>query len=544
MKKLFSLFVCAMMAFTLVGCGSSDNKSSGGDKTLSLNLRQEPPELNSILTTTTGSGNVLRHIMEGLVSLDEKDEAVPAMAESWEISEDKLTYTFKLRKGAKWSNGEEVTAKDFVFSWNQLFTAKTGAMYSGTWAPLIVGAEDLLAAKTDAEVKEALKNVGYKAVDDYTFEVNLTGPYEYFLGLVSFYNFLPINEKGYKDCGGQEKYAKEADAIVTNGPFTIDEWSHEDKITFVKNEDYWQADKVKLDKIEMRMISDAGAALNEYQAGDIDMIDLNGEQAKSLRDKKADVLGYDDGSCWYLEFNTKLPGLDNAKVRKALTLAVDAGKYVEKVVLNESKVANSFVPNAIVQGSFTELVGDKMNRPTDGDFAAIVALLEEGLQEAGITKADFKPEMIIDDTTTAATYGAYIKEQINTVLGVDLQISPMTYKARIERMQTKDFSIVMAGWGPDYNDPMTFLDLFVSDSGNNHTSWANSEYDALVSQARVEGDTDTRNGLLLQLEDILAEEMPVGYIYNRTTNYITSEGVTGVVRTAFSDIDVRFADKK
>jgi oligopeptide transport system substrate-binding protein len=524
------------MAFTLAACGGEEKPD------LSVNLTQEPPEMNSILTTSTGSGNVLRHIMEGLVELDENDIAQPGMAESWDISDDKMTYTFHLREGAKWTNGEEVTANDFVFSWNQLFTPKTGAPYAGTWAPLIQGAEELLNAK-DGDVEEALKNVGYKAIDDYTLEVKLTGPYDYFIDVVAFYSFLPVNEKGYKDMGGQDKYAQEADAIVTNGAFTMEEWSHEDRILLKKNPDYWRADDVKLDTVEMRMISDANAALNEFKAGDIDMTNVNGEQRKALLEDGQEVLGFADGGSWYLEYNTTLPGLDNAKVRKALTLAVDAQKYVEKVVLNDSVVANSLVPPAIGQGKFHESVGDLLNRPTNGDFSEAVKLLDEGLAEAGINKADFKPEMIIDDTTTANTYGAYIKEQFKTVLGIELEVSPMTYNARLDRMESKDFSIVLAGWGPDYNDPMTFLDLFVSGAGNNHTSYSNPEYDNLVAAARMEADTETRNGMLKQIEEIIAKDCPIGVIYYRTTDYVLSEGVTGVTRTAFTDIDVRFADK-
>lgn len=542
-KIVMSLFSLVLLA-TVVACGSGDSGSKDGEKSLSFNLRAEPPEMNSILTTTTGSGNVLRHVMEGLLVLDENDEPAPGVAESWEVSDDGLTYTFKLRDDSKWSNGDTVTANDFVFALDKLFSPATAAEYSGTWAPLIVGADDVLNSKDEKATAEALKNVGYKAIDDQTLEIKLTGPYAYFPGVVSFYNFLPINEKAYEEFGGDDGYAKEADKMLYNGAFTMDTWNHEDKIILAKNDDYWNADKVNLDKIEIRMISDANAALNEFEAGDIDMIELNGEQYQDKKDSDLDIHKYDDGSSWYLEFNTTAQGLNNPKIRKALTLAVDAQKYVDKVVLNDSTVANSFVPAAIVQGTFTKEVGDMLNRPTDGNFEEVVKLLDEGLKEEGLTRDSLKLDMIIDDTTTAAAYGAYIQNQLKEVLGVNLAISPMTYKARIARMQDKDFNIVMAGWGPDYNDPMTFLDLFVSTNGNNHTSWADPEYDAIVVEARAEADPAKKTELMKKLEAKLAEQMPIGYIYNRAQNYVLSEGVTGVVRTAFSDIDVRFADVK
>ena len=178
-KVAVSLMCLAMVT----GCGSS---SSSGAKEAIVNLTSEPPEMDSILTTSSGSMNVLRHCMEGLVNLDASDKAVPGVAESWEASDDKMTYTFKLRKGQKWSNGEEVTANDFVFAWNTHFTKKTGAPYASTWMTKIAGAEDVFNAKDDAALKTALANAGWKALDDYTFQVTYTGPYQYAVVMMAF----------------------------------------------------------------------------------------------------------------------------------------------------------------------------------------------------------------------------------------------------------------------------------------------------------------------------------------------------------------------
>lgn len=545
MKKFLKSIFAFVLALTVSACGSAD-------KPVSWNSASEPPQLNSVLTSTTGSGDVLRHVMDGLVELDDNDVPVPAIAESWEVTNDGKTYTFKLRQDALWSNGEKVTAADFKFAFDLLFNPNSAAPYAGTWAPLIVGAEDVLnlqneyssSAVPDDVVAKALESIGYKVIDEYTLEINLTGPYEFFLDVLAFYNFLPVNEIGFNAAGGMDSYAKDADKMIYNGAFEISEWIHDSKITMTKRADYYNADLIKLDKIVFEMIADANTSLNAFESGELDITGVSGQQAIDLKEKGTEILSFDDGSSWYLEFNTTKPGLDNKKIRKALTLAVDAQKYVDKVLLNDSSVSNSFTPPAISQARLTNKVGDLMNRPVDGNMDAVVKLFEEGLKEAGITKEEFKLTITTDDTTAAKKYGAYIKEQMNSVLGIDLTVAEMTYKARIEAMQTKDFDIVMAGWGPDYNDPMTFLDMFQTGNGNNHTSWNNTEYDKLVDQARAETDQTKRDEIMVQMEKMLADEMPVGYIYNRASNYVVSDRVNGVVRTAFSNISLKYAELK
>lgn len=530
------------------GVSADPGADSGitGPKEVSVNLGQEPPELNSVLTTSTGSGNVLRHIVEGLVYLDENNAPTPGIAESWDVSDDGLTYTFHLRGDSVWSNGDKVVAEDFIYAWTLLFTADTAAPYAGTWAGIFLGAQEHLEGTAlSAEQRAALDALGYeglpmgfKAIDDATVQVSIVNPTPYLLSVLAFYNFLPMNQRGVEEIGF-DQYAKEYNTIITNGMYNMAAWTHESDIVLEKNPNYYGAGAIKIDKITMNMISDSGAAYNAFLAGEIDYILVNPEQAEQLRGMGVDVKYYDDGSNWYFEYNNTLPGLKNVKVRKAMTLGVDVESFVGNVLQNNSTVANSFVPSAISDGAFTAAVGPLIER---GDVAAAKALLEEGLAEEGMTIADFKPVLIADDTTTAATYCAFFKEQWMTNLGVDVTVEQMTYNNRIDRMQSFDFSIVLAGWGPDYDDPMTFLDLFVTGSGNNHTQYSNSAYDALVTQAKAEPDAAAREQILIQIEHILAEDMPVGYVYNRARDYVTSERLTGYLATAFTDMCLRYAD--
>ena len=534
----------------LVGCGSG---GSAGANEVTINLGAEPPEMDSILTTSSGSMNVLRHCVEGLVSLDANDEAVPGMAESWDVSKDQKTYTFHLRKGAKWSNGEEVTAQDFVFAWNQHFNARTGAPYASTWMTKIAGAEDIYTAtaakvdpdneKSDYKMAEAdipayiEEHAGWKAVDKYTFQVTFTGPFQYAVVLMAFPSFFPVNKTAYESAGGNKKYGTDADKLAYNGPFTITSWVHEDSIVLEKNPDYWNADNIKLDKITMRMISQENTAINEFNNGSIDMIGLTGDNIAQFENAQ----GFDDGGAWYLEFNSQEKPYNNAKVRKALTLGVDAQKMVDTIVQNDSKVATTFTPPAVAQGAFTEYCGDIFQHVTNNDYSEAKALLEEGLKEEELTLAEFSPELLCDDTSAAKQQAEFLQAQLKENLGVSVQIKQVTYKTRLANMDKGEFEIVFAGWSPDYNDPMTYLDMWVTGNGNNHGKWSNAEYDKIIEEASQIADKDAYYAKLKEAEEILAEECPIGFIYDRQTSYVTSDRLKGVIRTAFQDINLNYA---
>lgn len=491
--------------------------------------------------------------MEGLVTLDENDEAQPGVAKEWKTSEDGKTVTFKLRKDATWSNGEKVTAKDFEFAFTQQFNQANAADYASTWAPLVEGAEAFYAATekgTDTDAaKAAFENRGWVAEDDYTFVVHLVNPTTYFVPLMAYTSFYPVNEDAWKEFGGAEEYATEADKMIYNGAFEITEWTHEDQIVFAKRADYWNADKINLDKMTFRMIVDSNAALNEYNSGGLDMVGLTGDQAAQLREEGKEVLKYNDGSNFYLEFNTTKPGLNNAKIRKALTYALDAQQFIENILKNSSTVANSFTPAAINNGEFTKQVGDLMNRDTIAPTGAkempeVKKMFEEGLAEEGLTADQLDLELLADEGDSVTTMCAYVQEQFKTILGVDLEINQQTFQSRIEKMNSHDFSIVFAGWGPDYNDPMTFMDLWLTGGGNNHTSWSNAKYDELIKNAAKEADATARTNMLIEAEKILADEMPVGYVYCRVRDYAVSDRVSGIYRTAFQDLNCKFAKVK
>ncbi len=555
MKKALALVLALTMALSLAACGNTAAPTESGASgasgaadpaaaamypgtadpdTVVVNISSEPPEMNSITTTDATAINLMRHVLEGLTVLDPQNKAVPGVAESWTTSEDGLTWTFTLRKDSVWSNGDPVTANDFVFGLTRLFTPEAVAPYAGTWATYIKGAAELLSGEGTAE------GLGVKALDDYTLEITLSAPCSYFANLLAFPSFYPVNEKFYTEMGMEDGYALDMDKMLFNGPYVMSEWQHDDHITLTKNDNYWdKANRAMIPKIKMMMITDSNAGLTAFQTGDIDMIGLTGEQVKMLEAEGAQIGQYADGTPAYLEFNVSdsasSPAMANAKVRRAITLAVDAEGYCRNVAQNSNMAADGMVPPVVGGGKYTEKRGALIERPTDGDYTEVKALFEEGCKEAGVDPASMDLKYVTDEGDSAYKMAAYIQDQLQKNLGLKIHIESMPFKQRLEAQTNKQFDICLALWGPDYDDAMTYLDMFTSTSGNNHTGWSNAEFDKIIEDAYAEGDPDKHADLMIQAEKLLMEEMPIGPIYFRVRDYITSAKFSGVVRNAFQD---------
>ncbi len=502
--------------------------------TITVNLGSEPAELNSNQVTDSPSMTILRHVQEGLVALDAKNAPVPGMATKWEFDEKTQTYTFHLRD-AKWSNGDPVTANDFVFAFRSLVDPAKAAEYS--YFGYILKNGEAINKK-----EKPLSELGVKAVDEKTLTVTLEQPTAYALDMLAFGSFLPINEKFYAAQG--ENYGADVSKLIYNGPYKMTKWENENQIILEKNPEYWGAADVSINKIVFKMIKDTNTAMNEFKAGNLDMIGLTGEQVNMLKGEGQKTYGYDDGSSWYFEFNTTFKGLTSAKIRKAMTIGVDVQSFITNVLKNNSAVATNLTPPTVgIAGKpgvkFVDTIPADIKIKRDVDAAK--KLLEEGLKESGLTAETFKPVMICDDTDNAQKYAAYFQEQWRKNLGLSVEVRPMPFKSRIAAMQSKQFEIVFAGWSLDYNDPNTFLDLFVSGGGNNHTSYKNPAYDKLVADAAKEADADKRAAKFIELEKILLTDYPIGPVYWRMRDYTTSAKLTGVVRTAFQDMNFRWA---
>ena len=560
MKKLLALLLAGLMAVSAAGCASTPAASSGDTTTnsttsesetaqksnyagtsdpdmVTVDMRAEPPDLNPTTTSDVASADILRMTTAGLFKLDANDQPVPDLAESYTVSEDGKTYTIKLRQDAKWNNGDPVTANDFIYSWTISMTKETASVYGFILYNTIKNGDKFYAGECDAS------ELGCKAVDDYTLEVTFNTPLTYALNLFAFQSYLPVNQKIYEAAGtnsdGTSMYNKDIDTMAYNGPYYVSEWVHDDHITLTKNEDFYDADSISIPKVNYVMMTDANARLSAFQAGQVDCINVNNEQIKQLEALNEPVYSYTDNSNWYFQYN--LEGnkiLSNAKVRMALGNAVDPQSYVDNVLADGSVVANGLVPTSINGANDGKYVDGREDLLTH-DVEGAKALFEEGLKELGMSVEDVGTlTYVCDDQTRARTEAEYFQNQWKTVLGIDVEISPMSFKARLDAMENGNFDIVFAGWAPDYNDAMTFLDMFMVGNGNNYGKYNNPEYDELLNQASEEVDAAKRQEILQQAETILVKDDCVIYpLYFSVVNYVKSNKLSGMTRTGFQEFD-------
>lgn len=559
MKKLLALLLAGLMAVAAAGCASApassgdDNASGSGSSTTSeatgtsnfagtpdadmvtVDLRAEPPDLNPMTTTDVASADILRLTTAGLMKLDENDQPVKDLAEDYTISEDGKTYTFKIRQDAKWNNGDPVTAHDFVFAYLTTMSKEGAGNYSFILYNNILNGDKYFAGECKAE------DVGVKALDDYTLEVTFNNPLTYALNLFAFQTYLPVNQKIYEAAGknseGGSLYNSEPDLMGYNGPYKVTSWTHNTEIVLEKNPDFYDADSVKIPKIKFTMIKDANTRMNAFKGSQSDSIDLNSQQIEQVKTMNEPIHTYTDNGNWYFQYNLQSKALQSAKIRKALGDAIDPQSYIDNVRKDGSQLANGLIPPSINGANGGKYV-DGREDLMDHDTAGAKALFEEGLKDLNLTAADVKLTYVCDDTSDSQTHAAYFQQQWKDVLGIDVEISPMAFEARLDAMRNGNFDIVLAGWSPDYNDAMTFMDMFMKDNGNNYGKYDNPEYDELLNQAMAEQDAAKRQEILQQAETILIKDDYVVYpIYFSVRNYVVSRKLSGMTRTGFQEFD-------
>lgn len=515
-----------------------DTKESGAsgepDKTQELNLMEsaEIPTMDSAIAEDAVAFNLLNNVNEGLFRLNQENIAIPAMAsEEPTISEDGLVYTFKLRD-AKWSNGEPVTAQDFVFSWQRAIDPATGSPYGAyMMAGTIKNAADIAADKKDK------KELGVKAVDEKTLEVTLERPTPYFMSLMAFGTFLPQNEKFVTEKG--EDYASNSENLLANGPFKLTNWDGTGLTwSLEKNTEYWDAETVKLEKINYDVVKEPATAVNLYTSGEKDRAGLSGEFAMQYADDP-EVVKELEPTVFYMKFNQERNGektpLANVNIRKAMAMAFNKQDLVDIVLANGSLPANYLVPT-----EFTFDESKKDFRDVNGDMLAFNAeeakkLWAKGMEEEGLTEVTL--ELLGGDTETAKAMDEYLKAQLEENLeGLTVKLKAVPFGVRLELDEKQDYDFQNSGWGPDYQDPMTFIDLFVTGSAQNAMSFSNDKFDALVESAKGElaQDPAKRWEAMAQAEKILLdEEAAIAPIYQRGLMSLQKPYVQGIVTHPF-----------
>ncbi|GEN89630.1 peptide ABC transporter substrate-binding protein [Oceanobacillus sp. FSL W8-0428] len=524
-SKYYLIIVLALTMFVISACGSnndnegsSDNgdSSASGEQVLNMVETAEIPTGDPALATDAASFIVFGQTMEGLYVLDGEDQPVPAIADGDpEISEDGLVYTFKLKEDAKWSNGDPVTAHDFVYAWQRALNPDTGSQYAYMFSGVIENATDIM--NGDAAVEE----LGAEAVDDYTLEITLEQPVEYLNSLLAFGTYLPLNEDFVEEKG--DSFGTNSDNMLANGPFVLTGWDGSGLTwTYEKNEEYYDIDNVSLDKVNVQVAKEPSTAVNLYETGEADRTAaLSSEYAKQYANHE-DASTFEEGSSWYLKFNQERDGeetpLANENIRKALAMAFDKEAFAEQVLSNGSIPSDGYVPRGLAVNPETgEDFREESGNLISYDVEKAQEYWNKGLEELGVDELSL--DYLSDDTENAKRTAEYFKNQLETNLdGLTLNLENVPFKNRLDRTTAQDYDVVMHGWGPDYLDPLTFLDLYVTDGANNQASISNEEYDQLIEDAKVTyaNDPEKRWEAMLEAERILVQEdTAIAPIYQR-----------------------------
>ncbi|URN96043.1 MAG: peptide ABC transporter substrate-binding protein [Candidatus Pristimantibacillus lignocellulolyticus] len=525
-KNLISILsLVLVLAIITTGCASgSKNESGASNNEFRMNLATEPPTLDPAQATDQVSFTVINAIYEGLTIVDENGDVQPGVAEKWDISPDGKTYTFTIRQDAKWKNGDAVTANDFEFSWKRALNPELVPEPSQYAYQMyyIEGAEAYNTGKGSAD------DVAVKATDEHTLVVTLTNPIPYFESLLSTAIYFPVHSSVTEN----EAFAAAADTMITNGPFTMTEWKRNTSIVLEPNENYHARNDIKFAKVSMTIVNDPSSELNMYKTGKLDYAghptgSLPTEQYATLKKEYPDDFNIKGtASLYYYIMNTTAEPFNNAKIRQALSMAISRTDLTEKVSLGGQIPAFGLVPPGIkgVEGEFrSEFKDDYFQENVE----EAKALLAEGLAEEGWTELPAFTLKFNTDATHQKVAEAVV-DMWRSNLGIDAQIGNEEWGVYLDNRVAMNFQIERSGWGADYNDPISFVGLFTSASGNNNTGYANPEYDALIAEINATTDTKARMELIAKAEKMLIDSHSIMPIYYYSSVHMMRPDVKGV----------------
>src|SRR5215216_6936766 len=486
---------------TLPGCGvfseGGQQSGAGSKRVFTLDLGADIPDMNSVTTTDLNSARLLNNVNEGLTRLEENEKPRPAMAKSVDISDDKLTYTFTLRDGIKWSNGDPVTSQDFKYAWLRALDPKTASLYAYIISTFVKGADEYNTGNGSPD------DVAIETPDDKTLKVTLLAPAPYWLGLTSFFTYLPQQQKFVEQQG--EDYASGVENLLYNGPFKMTQFNPTSGVTVVKNEDYWDADNVEISKVEAKIVKETDTAVNLFESGQLDETIIDTEFVTEY-EGKPDLVTITQFATGWLTFNrNKAPLFKNENVRRAIQMALDRDALNHKILNNGSEPATGLVPDGIAgpgDQTFREAEG-----PTVPDYDPQQAkeLFEKGIEEVGENPTI---ELLSEDDSLTRDFVTVMQSELEEI-GMKIDLKPVPFAQRLKLEEDDDYQMSAQAWIADYDDPMTFLDLFESSSSYNTSiagHYKNERYDQLISGAKEEADEAKRMDMLLEAEKILVEE--------------------------------------
>ncbi len=504
------------------GVGSAGDAVDPATGTITLALSTEPPQLDSTRATDMVSGQILGHVMEGLVRYDEFDRIVPGVAERWEIGPSEAV--FRLRDDSRWSDGTPVTAHDFVFAWRKALEPATASEYA-----FILYAIENARAVNEGELPATA--LGATAVDDLTLAVRLERPIGYFDKLVAFPTYYPIQQAFYE--GRDGRYGADAEDLLYNGPFVIERWVHGAQLRMSRNDAYWGRARIRLNAIDYAYVtSDVNATLNLYKDGRVAIANLDAETLHNALEQRWKLERFNDGSVFFIEFNHRPSRLtNNRNLRKAIQFVLDPAELVYKVIkLPGNTPGESLFPVWLkgVDGYFRQEYPAPEHRV---DIPRAHEYLARAKRELGL---DPLPPLIMlsGDNPAANKQSEYFQEVFSSTLGIEVKIDRQIFKQRLAKMTAGEFDLVLAGWGPDYADPLTFGDLFASWNKNNRGQYDNPKLDEWVEVAQSSLVPEERMHAFDQIQKIIFDDAVILPSYERGSVFVRNPRLKGVVRRA------------
>ena len=544
MKKRFIVAALAIAgAMALSGCGGSKSGGEGtksgdttqtaaGKKILTIQLGPDVESIDPALNSAVDGANYILFAFDNLLKMDKDGKVVPGLAEKYEVSDDQLTWTFHLRDGLKWSDGSALTANDFVYSWQRVVDPNVAAPYAQTVLGMVEGYDDAV-GKPDADGNTTVDpdptKLKVEAPDDKTLVVHMAKPTPYFDKLAAFASLSPVKKEVVE--ANPDGWSIDPKTYVSTGPFKLTGWEPGSYLMFEKNENYWDADSIKLDGIKCLLMQDQNATFSAYESGDALMIkDVPTQEITTLKDRSDfhidPILG-----TYYLDLNTTLDEFKDPKVREALSLALDRKYISETITAGTYTPASGFVSEGVTDWNGTawqDNITDKSAYINIDDHAGNLAKAKELLKEAGYENGVGLPEMVY--STNDASYHKKIAEYLQQAwgeLGLKVQVNIVEWKSFTPQRRSGNYQIARDGWVMDYNDPSNILELALTGNGNNNAKYSNPEFDALMSKAATEKDPQTRFGYLHQAEDFIMKDTAMVPLLYYNDFYLQSDKITG-----------------
>lgn len=545
MKKM-SLVLAAVLATGMILSACGGNKSAGpsaggttsangettapaegatGGLDLAVQVGPDPETIDPALNSAADGANVIVHAFESLLIVDSENKIVPGQAESYDVSEDGMTYTFHLRDGLKWSDGSPLTSNDFVYSWKRLADPNTAAPYAADMLGYVKGYEEAAAGNLDA--------LGVSAPDDKTFVVELSVPCVYFSKLVTHASMVPVQKASVEANG--EQWSLKPETYISNGPLKMIEWVPGSHITFAKNENYWNVDKITLNTLKFVLMEDSNAAYSAYQTGEVAMIkDVPTEEIPALKGKEEFHVEPGMGIS-YIYFQNQKEPFNNPDVRRALSLAIDREYVANTVMQGIGAPATNFVPRGVSDAEGGTNFEDVTRKNNGGDFFNIenheadVAKAKELLAKAGYPDGQGFPiiEYMTNDAGHNKAVAEYLQSCWKETLGVNLDIKIVEWATFTPTRRAGDYQIARDAWSLDYDDPSNLLNLMMSTSGNNNAMYKNPELDKLLNEANSTADVEEHYAKLHEAENIILEDAAIAPITYRNEFWLQDPKLKG-----------------